>query len=248
MRVPAKIKPVGGFSRIVHILLLIVLPLLVFVFVRLRFYELAALLILLAKWRMLAVKPRHWLANIRANAVDITVGLSLLLFMVHSGSQMIQLLWTALYAAWLIGLKPRSDQFSVSLQALVAQSLGLTAVYLHFTEGSLYILVALSWFICYASARHFFTTFEEPMTRFLSHAWGYFAASLAWVLGHWLLFYGVIAQPTLLLSVIAFSLACIYYLQETDRLSKGLRRQLLFIMLTVVIIVMLFSDWGDKAI
>ncbi len=248
MSIRAKIKPASGFSHFIHIVLLLLLPALVFVFVRLKFYELATVLILLSKWRMLAVKPRHWLANLRANAVDITVGLSLLIFMVHSGSQMMQLAWALGYAVWLIGLKPRSDIFGVTMQALVSQTLGLSAVFLHWGDAPLYQLVLLGWVVCFAASRHFFTTFDEPLARFLAAMWGYFAAGMLWILGHWLLFYGIIAQPTLLLSVIGFSLASIYYLEKTDRLSRLMRRQLVFVMSAVVVIVVAFSDWGNKTI
>lgn len=246
--ISARIKPVSGFSHFVHIFLLALLPTIVFIFVRLRFFELATAIILLSKWRMLAVKPRHWLANIRANSVDITVGLSLLIFMTHSGSQAVQLFWAICYMLWLIFLKPRSELLGVALQAYVSQTLGLSAIFLNFGDAQLYVLVILAWVVCYSAARHFFTSFEEPFSRFLSGVWGYFAAALTWLLGHWLLFYGSIAQPTLLLTVIGFSLSCIYYLEKTDRLSILLRRQLIFVMIAVVVIVLAFSGWGDKTV
>lgn len=68
------------------------------------------------------------------------------------------------------------------------------------------------------------------------------------MLGHWLLFYGVVSQPTLLLMVIGFALAGLYYLEESDRLTTLLRRQLIFIMVAVVAIVLVFSDWGDRTL
>jgi len=246
--IAAKIKPASGFSHFFHILLTALLAALVFVCIRLHFVELGVALILLSKWRMLAVKPRHWPANIRANAVDIIVGLSLLIFMVHSGSQLMQVIWAVSYGIWLVLIKPQSNLLGVSSQALIAQFVGLTALFLNWGDAPLYALVILTWLVCYSAARHFFTSFDEPLTRYLSNTWSYFAAALVWVLGHWLLFYGVIAQPTLLLSVIGFSLAGIYYLDQTDRLSLLLRRQLIFVMVAVVIIVLVFSDWGDKAI
>jgi hypothetical protein len=110
------------------------------------------------------------------------------------------------------------------------------------------LLVIGSWAVWYSAARHFVTSFDEPLSSFLSHIWGYFAAALVWVLGHWLLFYDVIAQPTLLLSVIGFALASLYYLEKTDKLSVMLRRQIIFILVAVVVVILAFSDWGDKAI
>lgn len=247
MALPQTIKPASGFSHFVHILLVVALPLLVFILVRLNFVGIAAAVILLSKWRMIAVKPRHWPANIRANAVDLIVGLSILIFMASTASQLTQLVWTVVYALWLLFLKPGTTLFSVSLQALAAQSFGLSAIFLYWGGSSLSLLVLLVWVVCYTSARHFFTSFEEPLTSFLSYTWGFFAAALTWVLGHWLLFYGFISQPTLLLTVISFSLGCMYYLAENDRLSSLMRRQLLFVMVAIIVVVLAFSKWGYTA-
>lgn len=219
-----------------------------FVFVRIRFYQLAVALVILSKWRMFAVKPRHWPANLRANAIDITVGLSTLVFMVHSGSQLWQFIWAVLYGAWLIWLKPQSSVLGVSLQALLGQLAGLVALFVAWGAVPAYVLVLAAWAICYAAARHFFASFEEPLTRYLAYVWGYFAAALVWVTSHWLIFYGVLAQPALLLSVLSFGLGGMYYLQKTERMTTLLRRQLIFIMVAVVIIMLTFSQWGDKTV
>ncbi len=245
-RITTKIRPAEGFSHYIHILLTILLPALVFIFVRLDFVGLAVALILLTKWRMFVVKPRHWLASIRANGVDIIVGLSILIFMVHSGSQSAQFAWAVFYGIWLIAIKPRATTFGISAQALIAQLLGTSALFLNWGDAPLSVLVIMSWLICYSVARHFFASYDEPLTRYLSNSWAYFAAGLVWVLGHWLLFYGGVAQPTLLLNVIGFSLATIYYLDQTDRLSILLRRQLVFVMIAVIVIVLAFTDWVDK--
>ena len=232
------LKPKAGFSHFIHIFLLLLLPAILFALVSLRWYEIATAVVLLSKWRMLAIKPRHWLASIRANTVDIIVGLSLLVFMSQSGSMQFRLIWTLVYAGWLIVLKRRSDQSGVALQALTAQILGLSALFIHWGDKPLLALVALGWFICYMSARHFFSAFEDPLNRYLSSIWGYFAASIIWILTHLLLFYGFMAVPTLFLSVVAFGLGGVYYLEKTDRLSAMIRRQVLFIMIIVVIILL----------
>ena len=56
------------------------------------------------------------------------------------------------------------------------------------------------------------------------------------------------AQPTLLLSTIGYGMAVLYYLNHRDRLSTGVRRQFIFIMLAIVLVVLTFSDWGDKVV
>ncbi len=250
-RITNKIKPKKGLANVVHLVLTFLLPILVFVMVRINFAQMALVLILVSKWRMFAVKPRHWPANIRANAIDIIVGVSFLVFMVQSGSQFMQLIWAVLYGVWLLLIKPNSSVLAVATQALIGQFVGLTALFLRFGDASTIYLVAAAWWICYLAARHFFASFDEPLTRFLSYLWGYFGAAMVWILSHWLLFYpstGAIAQPTLMISVISFGLGTLYYLDETDRLSVFYRRQILFIMSAIIVILIVLSDWGDKTI
>ncbi len=236
----SKIKPANGFSRLAHVGSNLLLVLLVFVLVRIDFVQLALALILLSKWRMFAVRPRFWPANFRANAVDIIVSVSLLVFMAHSGSQLTQLIWVAAYAVWLLIVKPASSALTVSFQAMIGLLFGLSAVFLEWGDGALYWLVLSSATVCYLAARHFFDSFDEPYAKLLSHLWAYFAAGLAWVLGHWLLFYGgIIAQPTLLLVAIGYGLATLYYLDHNDKLSRLVRIEVMTTTGAIVVAVIL---------
>lgn len=244
----AKIKPASGFSKVVYIIFNVLLPLAVFALVRTDFIQLALAVILLSKWRMFAVRPRFWPANVRANAVDIIVSVSILIFMINTESQLLQTLWTAAYIIWLTVLKPASGTIMVSLQALVGLACGLMAIFVGWGAGPLYGLVLVTGLVCYLSAHHFFDSFDEPYAKLLSYIWGYFGAALVWALGHWLLYYGVVAQPVLLLGALGAGLATLYYLDHHDRLSSGLRRQFIFIMVAVVGIVVLFSNWGNKIV
>jgi len=227
---------------------LAVLPISAFIFVRLNFLGLALAMIILSKWRMFAVKPRFWASNIRANSVDMMVGISIVLFMNHTGSVVLQLGWVVLYAFWLIVIKPATGLFMISAQAFIGQFCALMALYLVWPAGPSIGLTLITGLICFLAARHFFDSFEEPYARMLAYIWGYFGASLAWLLSHWLLYYRGMAQPTLLLSALGYGMAVIYYLDHHDRLSKGLRWQFVFIMLAVVIAVLTLSDWGDKIV
>lgn len=244
----AKIKPASGFSRIIYTVLNILLPLVIFVLVRMDFIQLALAVVLLSKWRMFAVRPRFWIANIRANAVDIIVGVSILTLMVDASSQLVQFGLTLAYIGWLVFIKPASDVLMVSVQALLGLLAGLMALFIGWANGPLYGLVFMTGLVCYLTARHFFDSFDEPYAKLLSFVWGYFAAALIWVLGHWLLFYGAIAQPVLLLLAIGYGLATLYYLDHHDRLSKGVQRQFIAIMIAIVMIVVVFSDWGNKIV
>lgn len=247
-RTVAKIKPATGFSRLVYWVLVMIMPILALVFVRWSILPIAYAIIILSKWRMFAVRPRHWPANIRANAVDIIVGLSFVVFMAQSPSNAWQLVWLLLYEFWLIVIKPRSKIFWTTIQAALGQFIGLTAMYLLWGRSSLILLVVASCLICYLSARHFFSSFDEPLSSMLSHIWGYIAAALTWVLGHWLLYYGFLAQPALILTVLSYGLAALYYLENFDRLSSLYKREIILIMTAVITVIILFSSWGDKTI
>lgn len=243
-----RIKPTRGFSHGLHIVLVVLLPVLAYILVRIDFVSLAILLVFIAKWRIFAVRPRYWVANIISNSVDITVGVAFVLFMSSTTSQWWQLAWVVLFIAWLTRLKPRSDVLSVSAQAMIGQLMGLAILYLKFGDASLTILVAGTWLVAYVSARHYLTSFEEPNSPLLAHIWGYFAAGLAFVLGHWLLFYGTIAQIIVLLTTIGYGIAALYYLDAAERLSPAIQKQMMGIMGAIIIIVLVLSDWDGATI
>lgn len=247
---PFKLKPAAGISQSLHLGLLVLLPLVMFVLVRLgdTFIKLAYAVIILSKWRMFSVRPRFWPAIIRANSVDIIIGLSVVVFMNHSSSQWLQLVSAALYGVWLVYLKPKATMFMTAFQAAIGQFCGLMAVYLVWSSQPLYVLVLATGAVCTLSARHFFDTFDEPYAKLLSYFWGYIGAALAWLLGHWLLFYGVIAQPTLILTVLGYGLAGLYYFDHNERLSMAVKRQFVFFIIAILLIILTFSDWGDKVV
>jgi hypothetical protein len=244
----AKIKPATGFANLLHLFLVMLLPLVIFILVANQFVQLALSVILLSKWRMFAVRPRFWPAIIRANAVDIVVGVSIVIFMAHTLSTSLQFVFALVYAVWLLAVKPSHNTFLVSLQAMIGQLFGLMALFIAWSSGPLWGLIFVTALICYVSARHYFDGFDEPYGKLLSYLWAYFGAALLWLLGHWLLFYGIVAQPVVLLSAIGYGLAVLYYFDHANKLNSSLQRQFIFVMLAVVIIILSFSDWGDKVV
>lgn len=239
-----KIKPANGFSTLFHVAYRLALPIVIFVLIRLDIGLLPPLLVIwLSKWRIFAVRPRFWPANIRANGVDITVGISAILFMANTETMAFQLLWAALYGVWLVCIKPSSNSLLVSVQAAIGQCCGLMALFIAWGDGPLYGLVLSAGLVCYLAARHFFDSFNEPYAKLLAYIWAYFGAALTWVLGHMLVVYpkqdGLVAQPTLFLVAIGFTLGTIYYLEHFDRLSKLIKRELLFLCASVVVILLI---------
>lgn len=243
-----KLRPKRGFAHVFHLSFVALLPPVIFVLVRLDLVGVALAVILLSKWRIFAVQPRHWLAHIRTNAVDIVFSLSILAFMTSTASMSVQLLWVLVYEIWVLYIKPGEKPILVTLQALLGQLAGLVALFVAFDEVPAAFYIIAGAVILYYSARHFFGSFEEPHYHTYSLIWALFGGSLIWVLSHWLLFYGPIAQVALLLSVIGYGMAALYYLYETDRLSKLVQRQVIFVVVALVSVMLLLSDWGGAVI
>ena len=82
----------------------------------------------------------------------------------------------------------------------------------------------------------------------MAHVWAYFAASLSFVLGHWLLFYGTIAQIVVILTTVGYGTAGLYYLDASDRTSLIAERELILIMVAILVLVILLSDWAGSTL
>jgi hypothetical protein len=244
----SKLKPESGATVTIHILMNLLLAAGLLILVNLNLDIVAIFLVLLSKWRMFAVKPRYWISNLRANAVDLIIGLSVVSFI--STTQMIyyQIIWAVLYMVWLVWLKPKSKPTLVMAQALIAQALGLVAFFRAFPDNSLIVSIIVVWLISYSVARHFLGAFDEPLVGLISDIWAWFGASMAWILGHWEIDYIFLPQIAIILTVLGYGLATIYYLHKNEKLKASFYRQLMFVMGLILLIIIVFSDWQDKTI
>lgn len=247
-------RPTTSLAIVAHYTTITLLPFVILLLVRADINLLALLLVLLAKWRMLAVRPRFWLTNIRANSVDIVVGLATVVFLIHTLSLALQLVWTLLYVAWLVAVKPSSRVHLVSLQALIGEVYGLVALDVAWSGAPLFVTALVAGLVSYLAARHFFDAFDEVYARPLAYLWGTFAAAITWLLGHLLFFYGPLSQPALLIIATGFGAATLYYLDHFDKSSKLARRQVMVLILVVIAIILvklaplMFYVWSDNVI
>jgi hypothetical protein len=257
MKIINRLKPKSNTSTIMYYLLNAFLPTVILgIFLVAEAYELtisvpvflSITLLLIAKWRIFAVKPRYWLSNIRSNLVDIFVGLSVISFIAGTESIYTQVLWTILFTFWLSWLKPKSKQLPVMIQALVAQTLGLVAFFSAFPDHSLLMGMMAAWLVCYASARHFLGAFDEPLIKTISQICAWFGAIMAWILGHWVIEYMFLPQIALILTILGYGLASLYYLHSKEKLTSSLKIQLISVMSIILLIIIVFSDWQDKTI
>lgn len=147
---------------------------------------LAFALVFLSKWRILAVRPRYWYANIQANLVDLIVSLSLVVLLdAARGAFFMQCILTLLYIGWLLFVKPRSKRSFIAAQAGTAVFLGVTATMIVSYDWIASVVVLLMWLIGYSTARHVTSSYEEVHGSFYSLIWGLVFAELGWLAYHW---------------------------------------------------------------
>jgi hypothetical protein len=208
----------------------------------------ALLLVLLSKWRVFAVQPRHWFANIRTNSPDLIVGLGFLTFMGQSTTNFGLFLSTISYIVWLLFLKPGSSSLLIGIQALATQIIGLEALFWFADDISETLLIVASWTISLMAARHFLSAFEEPLAPLISQIWALFVAQLAWFLNRWLIVYTVyrnivVPQVVLVVGTVGFVIGSLYYLYKQDNLRKNFTRRYVLYGCVILVLIIAFSDW-----
>lgn len=201
-------------SEVAYVILNIVLAIMVLVLVLVVNVPWPALgLVLLSKWRIFAVRSRYWSANIRANLVDVIVGISIVVLLyAASGALVTQISLTALYVIWLLFLKPKSKRSYVALQALVGLVFGLAAVVQISPDLPASVVVLASWVVGYAATRHILSVQHESHINFLSLLWGFVVAEIMWLSYHWTIGYQV--GQSLQLSQVVVVITALSFLAE----------------------------------
>lgn len=161
-------------------------------------------LILLSKWRVFAVRPRYWFANLQANMVDVIVGISMVVLLyAASGALITQIILTLLYVAWLLVIKPRSKRSFVTIQAGAAVFLGVSALMQVSYGWFASPVVLFMWVIGYSAARHVLGSYDEAHASFYSLIWGLILAEIGWLAYHWTFAYSLPGTGNIQLSQVA---------------------------------------------
>lgn len=170
-------------------------------------------LVLLSKWRILAVRPRYWMAHVLSNMVDIIVSLSMVVLLYAAGTALVaQVIITLLYVGWLLFLKPRSRRSYVVAQAGVGLFVGITALMIVSPDWDSLLVVALAWVIGVSVARHVLLAYDEQAHLSLfSLLWGFIVAEIIWLAYHWTIAYDLVGagdiklpQVTIILTLLGF--------------------------------------------
>ncbi len=208
-------------SEIVYVLLNVGVAAVIFAVVLTVVSPLPAyLLILLSKWRVLAVRPQYWVTNIVSNAVDIIIGISVVtLLYAASGAIYMQILLTVLYIAWLLFLKPQSKRTFVVLQAGVGLFLGIEALATVSYSWWSSAVVLVMWVIGVTTARHALGAYKESHFALLSFVWGVIVAELGWMFYHWQFAYQLPGAGGLMLAQSAIIITLLGFLAERGYVS-----------------------------
>jgi hypothetical protein len=184
----------------------------------------ALAIILLSKWRILAVRPRFWFKNVQSNLVDIIVGISVVVLLYAASSSLaVQVFITMFFAAWLLIIKPRSKRHFVAFQAGTATFLGTTALFMEAHDWPAVVVVLLMWVIGYGSARHVLSHYRGESDRvFFAMIWGLIVAELGWLGHHWAFAYTLPGLSSIQLSQTALIVLVAGFL--ADRVYESYHR------------------------
>ena len=219
-------------------------------------------LVLISKWRVLAVRARYWFVNVRSNLVDLIVSVSVVLHLyaidTSTLSDFRQLVLmgivTLLYIVWLLVIKPRSKRSYVALQAGIAIFLGTAALFTISFSWPVSLVVVGMWLIGYSAANHILNTYDdETHVLFLSLAWSLVFAQLGWVAYHWTIAYSLpvvtsllvpqIAIIALLVGFIAHKAYNSFYHHQKIR-TADIILPLLFTLSVIAVLVIVFNRVG----
>ena len=241
-------------SSMVHILLNLLLGIGAVVVTMLTVSPLLGiLLVVVSKWRIFAVRPRFIMTNLKANLVDLIVGISVVLLTYYSGSTIlpVDFLLAGFYCLWLLWLKPQNSELFTQIQSLVAVFFGITAATIMSAELNSVVLVVLSFLIGYAASRHILLQTNAKDFTLTTLVGGLFFAEIALLCHSWLIIYtfgntGIrIPQLAIILTIFAF----VYnYIRQSiataqeDFRFKDILAPIIFGVVTIAIIILGFSN------
>lgn len=212
----------------------------------------AVMLVLLSKWRVLAVRPRFWWTNIQANMVDVIVGVSVVALMyLPEVTLSIQVALTVFYILWLLVLKPQSGRKNMMLQSMMAILLGVTALYSISYEWPVFVVVLAMMIIGYSAARHFLYSYEESQMVFLSAVWGLVFAQIGWLAYYWTYSYALpglsalrIPQVTIIVLLMSFVAERVYRssVQNKKIVVGEIILPVIFSALLILVILLFFNS------
>lgn len=238
-------------SEVIYIAFNLLLPVALFVLAAVvRIPWVAVIFLLLSKWRIFAVRPRYWVMNVKSNLVDTIVGISYVFLLSTKLDTVVQIALIVLYAGWLLYIKPKSKRHFMAIQAGIGQFLGLVTIFGLSYQIDVTLVVALSWLVGYASARHVASAYEEDNLELLGVIWGLLVAEFAWLAYHWTLAYQLAAvgitipQVAALVTVLGFGAYDAYDNRKHARYNPLRMRLTITVTVALLVIILVFARWN----
>lgn len=222
----------------------------------------AIVLVILSKWRVFAVRPRFWWANLRSNMVDFIFSISIVLHLSlinvaaigDTTKFALMVALTLAYIGWLLFIKPRSKRGYMAIQAGLAVFLGMSALFAVTYNWPVSIVVLFGWLIGYSAARHVLSTYDdETHSLFLGLVWGLIVAEVTWIGYHWAIAYPLPIVPALmvpqiaimvtLLSFLAYKVYDSFYHHAKVRMADVLM-PMLFTLSVILVLLVVFNRVG----
>lgn len=179
------------------------------------------LLVILSKWRVVAVRPRYWWLNIKSNLVDFTVGLSLVLLVYLSGTENGLTIWhiilTVIYAVWLVVIKPRTETIMAEVQSLFAVFFGTFTAAIIASNVDPIVGVVICFIIGFGASRHVLVQGEEHDYTLTTFIFGLMLAELSWIFYHWSIVYNIrVMESTIVVPQLPIAATTMFFV-----LSRG---------------------------
>ncbi|MCB9819817.1 hypothetical protein H6796_00705 [Candidatus Nomurabacteria bacterium] len=221
----------------------------------------ALLIVLFSKWRIFSVRPHYWMANILSNLVDVVVSVGVAVFIYAAGENLdggevlpIQIALTVMYIVWLLFIKPRSENWAVTLQAGSALFMGVSSVFILGYDWPSSLVVLLVWCVSYMSARHVLIANREPHYVLIGLCVAFVMAELSWLLYHWTIGYSVpfggglqLPQPAIILTLVGFMMDRVYNNYRRNHGNVAVREivsPVVFSMAALVVMMVFFGATG----
>jgi len=172
------------------------------------------LLVLLSKWRIVAVRPRYWWTNLKANLVDLTVVISFALLVYNAGKELNiwHILLTAAYAIWLVVIKPRSETVMTEVQAMFAVFFGTFATTLICSQFDPVVGSALCFVIGYGASRHVLIQSDDRDFNLVTFVCGIMMSEMSWIFYHWSIVYKFGTDATLVIPQLPIAVSILFFL------------------------------------
>lgn len=214
---------------------------------------LGIILVLLSKWRTLAVRPRYLWVNIKSNLVDVIVGFSVVILTYHTGTSFlpVDFILGTFYVIWLLIIKPMSSETATTVQAILAVFLGMCASVIMTTSLDPVVLCLVSFIIGYSASRHIISQSSERDYTLSTLVCGLVFAEVALISSFWTIIYtfgstGIrIPQLAVILTIMSFvyvetRMAVIKY--QSDFRFKHMLGPVLFGTVIMAIVLIGFSN------